>query len=57
VRHGVEPPDPVPDASDPTAGCVKCDSTAVYALPDGGLVCTNCGSLLELEMTEIAPGG
>lgn len=55
VRGGVQPPDPAPDASDPTAGCAKCDSTAVYALPDGGFVCTNCGSLLELEMTEIAP--
>jgi transcription elongation factor Elf1 len=53
---GVEPPYPLPDASDPTAACAKCESTAVYALADGRLVCGNCGLLLELVMTEIAPG-
>ena len=52
---GIEPPDPLPEASDPTVACAKCDSTAVYALPDGRLVCSKCGSLLELEITEIAP--
>jgi hypothetical protein len=53
---GIEPPDPLPDASDPTAACIKCDSTAVYTLPDGRLVCAGCGLLLVLEMTEVAPG-
>ncbi len=53
--RGAEPPDPPPDASDPTVACVKCDSTAVYELPEGQLVCTRCGLLLALEMTEIAP--
>jgi len=53
---GIQPPDPLPDATDPTAACVKCDSTAVYVLPDGRLVCGNCGLLLELEITEVAPG-
>jgi len=57
AQSGIEPPDPLPDASDPTAQCVKCDSTAVYALADGRLVCAVCGLLLELEMTEIAPAG
>ena len=52
---GVEPPDPPPDASDPTVACFKCDSTAVYALADGRLVCAKCGLLLKLEITEIAP--
>jgi hypothetical protein len=52
---GVEPPDPLPEASDPTVACIKCDSTAVYALADGRLVCAKCGSLLSLEITEIAP--
>jgi len=52
---GIEPPDPLPEASDPTVACAKCDSTAVYALPGGRLVCGKCGSLLELEITEIAP--
>ena len=52
---GVEPPDPLPEASDPTVACIKCDSTAVYALADGRLACGKCGSLLALEITEIAP--
>ena len=55
TRTGVEPPDPLPEASDPTVACIRCDSTEVYALPDGRLVCRKCGSLLDLEMTEIAP--
>ena len=53
---GIVPPDPLPDASDPTVACVKCDSTAVYLAEDGGLVCASCGALLKLEITEIAPG-
>jgi ribosomal protein S27E len=52
----VEAPDPLPEASDPTVACVHCDSTAVYSLPDGMLVCGSCGLLLKLEITEIAPG-
>ncbi len=55
-QAGVEPPDPLPDASDPTVACARCDSTAVYVLGDGRLVCGRCGSLLALEITEIAPG-
>ena len=54
TRSGAEPPEDT-DASDPTVACVKCDSIAVFQLPEGGLVCTHCGSLLELEITEIAP--
>ena len=55
TRPGARPPSPLPEASDPTVACAKCDSTAVYALDDGGLVCANCASLLELEFTEVAP--
>jgi transcription initiation factor TFIIIB Brf1 subunit/transcription initiation factor TFIIB len=52
----IEPPDPLPDASDPTAGCARCDSIAVYRLPDGRLVCAKCGTVLKLEITEVSPG-
>ncbi len=50
---GVTPPDPLPDASDPTVACVKCDSTSVYLMEDGRLVCSKCGAVLRLEMTEV----
>ena len=53
---GVIPPDPLPEAADPTAACARCDSTAVYLGEDGSPVCARCGALLELELTEIAPG-
>lgn len=56
VASGVIPPDPLPEAADPTAACVRCDSTAVYMTDANGLVCANCGALLELEITEVAPG-
>jgi DNA-directed RNA polymerase subunit RPC12/RpoP len=53
---GITPPDPLPDASDPTASCAKCQSTAVYMLAeDDSLVCAECGALLALELTEVAP--
>ena len=53
---GVLPPNPLPDATDPTAECAKCASNAVYMTADGGVVCGDCGSILKLEITEIAPG-
>lgn len=53
---GVVPPDPLPDAADPTAACAKCDSTAVYMTADDLLVCGKCGALLKLELTEVSPG-
>jgi len=53
---GVVPPDPPPDATDPTAECAKCTSNAVYMTEDGGVVCGKCGAMLTLELTEIAPG-
>lgn len=53
---GVAPPDPPPDGSDPTVACDNCESTAVYMAETGSLICTDCGALLELELTEIAPG-
>ena len=53
---GIVPPDPLPDASDPTAACALCDSTAVYLTEQGAPVCGHCGALLKLELTEIQPG-
>jgi hypothetical protein len=53
---GVEPPDPLPEAADPTAACAKCDSIAVYQTDDGSLVCGKCGARLTLELTEVCPG-
>jgi DNA-directed RNA polymerase subunit RPC12/RpoP len=44
------------EAADPTAECVKCTSTAVYLTETNDLVCSKCGALLELEITEVAPG-
>jgi hypothetical protein len=53
---GIIPPDPLPDATDPTAECARCTSTSVYMTEDGTLVCGACGAWLILEITEIAPG-
>jgi len=50
---GVEAPDPLPDASDPTVECAKCGAITVYVLGDGRLACTKCGALLDLEITEV----
>jgi DNA-directed RNA polymerase subunit RPC12/RpoP len=53
---GVVPPQPLPEAADPTAACAVCDSTSVYLTDDGSPVCGKCGSLLKLELTEVSPG-
>lgn len=53
---GVVPPDPLPEASDPTVACAACDATAVYRMPDETLVCARCSAVLTLELTEVAPG-
>jgi hypothetical protein len=52
----VVPPDPLPDATAPTAACACCESTAVYSDGGGALVCGRCGAWLVLELTEIHPG-
>jgi hypothetical protein len=52
---GIVPPDPFPEAADPTAACARCESTSVYLTDDGRAVCGNCGSLLTVELTEISP--
>jgi hypothetical protein len=49
----VDSPDPLPESTDPTAACARCDSIAVYLAADG-LVCGKCGALLELEITEVS---
>jgi hypothetical protein len=50
----LEPPDPLPEASDPTVECAVCHSTAVY-MASAQVVCGKCGALLEVEYTEVAP--
>lgn len=55
TRRGLAPPDPLPDATEPAVACAKCESVAVYIAPDGALVCTDCGAVLELELTELSP--
>jgi hypothetical protein len=51
---GIVPPDPLPDASDPTVACASCDSTAVYVTAKGQVVCSKCGALLRIQFTEVA---
>jgi DNA-directed RNA polymerase subunit RPC12/RpoP len=51
---GFAPPSRLPDASDPTVACARCDATIVYMREDKSLVCGHCGSLLALEFTEVA---
>jgi len=53
---GLLPPDPLPEAADPTAACARCESTSVWLIEDGSPVCGHCGALLKLEYTEICPG-
>jgi len=55
VLRGIVPPDPLPDATDPTAECSRCESTAVYTTGDGDLVCGQCGAVLVLELTQTPP--
>ena len=49
----IVPPAPLPESTDPTAGCARCDSTQVFLMPDGRPVCAACGEILVLEI----PGG
>ncbi|HUI77719.1 MAG TPA: hypothetical protein VLY24_07370 [Bryobacteraceae bacterium] len=51
---GITAPHPLPEASDPTVGCAKCYGTAVYMIGESELACAKCGSVLTLEMTEVA---
>ncbi len=55
VRRGLTPPDPLPDPSEPAVACAKCESVAVFTAEDEALVCTDCGAVLEMELTELAP--
>ena len=53
---GAIPPAPLPDCTQPAVACIKCESVAVYMLPDSdGLVCTKCGALLVITLDEIVP--
>jgi len=53
---GLVPPDPLPDATDPTAECARCFSIAVWMTEEGTPVCGKCGALLTVELTEVSPG-
>lgn len=53
-RQGDLPPDPLPDASDPTVECARCQSVAVYSA-GGETFCGACGSVLRIEFTEVTP--
>ena len=55
-RRKIEAPEELPDPSDPAVACAKCESVAVYQDEDSALVCADCGAVLELELTELAPG-
>ena len=57
ARHpGAKAPEGERDPSEPTVACAKCESTEVYVIEDGRLVCCACGALLELEITDVAKG-
>ena len=53
---GIVPPDPLPEASDPTVACARCEATEVYLTAEDAAVCARCGAVLEVELTEIHPG-
>ncbi|MFY9724163.1 MAG: hypothetical protein WB579_18970 [Bryobacteraceae bacterium] len=53
---GIVPPDPLPEASDATVACARCESTEVYLTAENAAVCARCGAVLEVELTEIHPG-
>ncbi len=44
------------DTTGPTCQCATCESINVYLLEDGQAVCVDCGSVLEIEFSEIAEG-
>jgi len=54
AQFGIAPPDLMPDSTEPTVACARCDSINVWALEDSRLVCGDCGSILVLEITEVA---
>ena len=55
IQAEVVAPDPLPEATDPTVACARCDAVTVYSSAAGGLVCSRCGAILVLEFTETAP--
>lgn len=55
AKRKIQPPDPLPDATEPAVACAKCESVAVYQDDDGTLVCADCQAVLALELTELAP--
>ena len=40
----------------PTAQCCACDSLELGTLPDGRVVCTECGAVLEIVFENVQPG-
>ncbi|MFN7933285.1 MAG: hypothetical protein U0R19_08160 [Bryobacteraceae bacterium] len=55
-RRKMAVPEELPDPSEPAVACAKCESVAVYQDEDGSLVCADCGAVLQMELTELAPG-
>ncbi|MBI4904710.1 MAG: hypothetical protein HY820_13805 [Acidobacteria bacterium] len=55
AKRRIAEPQEMPDASDPAVACAKCESVAVYVDDDGALVCKDCGTVLEVELTEVTP--
>lgn len=53
---GIVPPDPLPEASEPTVACARCESIEVYLTSENAAVCAHCGAVLALELTQIHPG-
>ncbi|HUY14314.1 MAG TPA: hypothetical protein VMX16_11900 [Terriglobia bacterium] len=50
---------PAPDASHPTAPCVRCGECVVFMIEDGGspekrLLCTSCKTVLQLLIENIS---
>ena len=45
------------DTTGPTCQCEVCESINVYSLEDGTVVCVDCGSVLEIEFSEVVEGG
>jgi hypothetical protein len=56
IAEALSKPDPMPDGSEATAPCAKCQSIQVYQTDQGTLVCIDCRSVLRLELSDISVG-
>ncbi len=51
----LEPPQPAPESTEPSAPCCECREVAVCTLADGRRACSECGALLAVHYEDIAP--